>query len=70
MKLDRNTKRLVKPGDVIRFKYGDAYTVLTVITGRNNSVSYTLQDIRTKQVIYCYPSSDCYGADIVSNNAE
>lgn len=64
-KLDKENKFLVSCGDVLRFSYGDAYIVLSVHEGGyKNSLSYTLQDVKTKRTIYSMPSSECYGATI------
>ena len=65
MKLNSKNRSEIKQGDILRFLYGDSYYVLAVLkTGR--SISFTMQDTKTKQIIYCFPSSQCYGAEIIS----
>ena len=64
MKLNSGNRHDVEIGDILAFSYGDTYIITAVLeTGR--SVSYSLQDIKTKQNIYCLPSSHCYGAEII-----
>lgn len=65
MTLNRLTKHDVRPGDVLRFQTGgDSYVVLRVIPSVRGGVSFTIQDMETRQVIYAYPSSQLYGAVI------
>lgn len=64
MKLTRETKYSVTEGDKLTFENGDKYTVMTVIKGQRGAVCFTIQDENTKQVIYSYPSSRLYGAEI------
>ena len=64
MILDRNNKHSVEIGDFLKFSENEMYRVNTVIASGNN-VSFSLQDVKTKQTIYCYPSSKCYGSEIV-----
>jgi len=68
MRLNRLNRQEVKAGDIIRFyPYNKAgYFVTNVITN-GNKISFTIQDIETKQTIYCYPSSLCYGAEVIKN---
>lgn len=70
MELNRNTKHQVKAGDLLRFDSGEEYRVETVIGGTDrymsgSSLSFTIRDTRDGFVIYCYPSSKLYGAEIV-----
>ena len=66
-KLYRGNKRTVKAGDELHFRYGDKYLIINIIDNGGCGLFYTLQDIKTKQVIYCYPSSHCYGSEIIRN---
>lgn len=70
MKLDKNTKWNVQVGDYIRFKHGDMYKVITVLITCGKAVNYTLQDVEDKRYIYLYPSSKCYGAEILKANKD
>ena len=69
MRLNRTNKTEVKEGDVLRFyPYSgkEDYIITTIIPGAyRNSLSFTLRNVKTKQTIYCYPSSKCYGAEII-----
>ena len=65
MKLNKNTKRLVNVGDVLKFGENESYMVRTVYEYQRGGLSFTLEDVRTKQHIYLYPSSKCYGAEII-----
>ena len=65
-RLNRTSKHDVSIGDKLLFyPYTKEYLVLNVIKGNNNSVCLTIQDMKTKQVIYSYPSSQCYGALVI-----
>lgn len=69
MKLNKENKYQVKTGDIIKFYDNEQYYVLSVLhNGR--SVNYTLQDINTKQIIYSFPSSKCYGAIWISTKEQ
>lgn len=64
MTLNRLNKHDVKIGDRLSFRpYARDYLITNVITA-GNCVSFTLQDMETKQTIYAYPASLCYGAAI------
>lgn len=65
MQLNSQNKYAVKEGDILKFAR-DRYLVRTVIEYRNGGRAFTLHDMDTKQTIYCYPSSKCYGAEIIS----
>ena len=66
MKLNKDTKWYVKQGDRLRFSETEEYVVTDVYEYTNRrAVSFTIQDVRTKQTIYCYPSSNLYGAEII-----
>ena len=67
-KLTKDNKFDVKVGDIIDFGH-DAYEVMTVINGGRNSVSFTLRELQTMRTIYAYPSSYCYGADVIKGGA-
>ena len=69
MTLNKDNKQIVEEGDFLAFPYGDKYAVLTVLRYPNSRVCYTIQDTETKQVIYAYPSSQCYGAEIIKAKA-
>lgn len=62
MKLNKDNKRTVAVGDILRDSCGD-HTVVTVINGKNG-VSFTLR-LPTGQTLYSYPSSQCYGMEII-----
>ena len=68
-KLDRYNKFDVKEGDMLRFDYGDSYIVTHVSytyfpsTGKIRGASFSLQDTKTRRIIYGHPSSECYGAE-------
>ena len=64
MKLNSETKRGVKVGDVLHFYQGETYRVTNVITAARGCVCFTLRDVDTHRVIYSYPASKLYGADI------
>ena len=64
MKLTKDTKNAIKAGYMLRFKYGDAYEVETVIEYRNGGIAYTLVD-QSGRRLYAFPASQCYGAEIV-----
>jgi hypothetical protein len=64
MKLTKDTKTAVEVGDVLRFSAKESYTVVNIIcTG--NARNFTIQNNETKQTIYAYPASKCYGAEII-----
>ena len=65
MKLNRETNTDLEIGDVLRDTCGD-YTILNIIHGMRGNLSLTLRtpDGRT---IYAYPSSQCYGMEIIKN---
>ena len=65
VKLNRSTKRDVKVGDVLRFDYGDEYTVTGIHPTGASSLCFTIRDNKTGQWIYAYPSSQLYGAEII-----
>lgn len=64
MKLTSATKHDVKIGDVIRFSDSEKYLVINTIPGERGRMAYTLQDTKTKQVLYSWPASKCYGATV------
>lgn len=64
MKLTKDNKHTVAVGDTLRDTCGD-YTVATVISGKNG-LSFTLR-CPSGQTVYGYPSSKCYGMEIVKN---
>lgn len=64
MKLTRETKHSVTEGDKLTFENGDKYTVVTVIRGQRGALCFTIQDEKTKKVIYACPSYVLYGAEI------
>ena len=68
MKLNKDNKFEVDVGDIIDFG-NDAYEVMTVIHGGRNSLSFTLREMQTMRTIYAYPSSYCYGADVIKAGA-
>ena len=69
MKLNKDTKHIVQIGDVLSF--GDEqYLVKNVMRCTDKymsslAVSYTIQNIAKGWVIYSYPSSKLYGAEII-----
>ena len=65
MKLNRETKKDLEIGDVLRDSCGD-YTVLNIIHGMRGNVSLTLR-IPDGRTLYAYPSSQCYGMEIIKN---
>lgn len=65
MKLNKDNKRTVAIGDVLRDSCGD-YTVTNVIEGKFG-ISFTLR-LHTGQTLYAYPSSKCYGMEIIKKN--
>jgi len=74
MKLNRLTKHDVKIGDRLRFASGQELLVINVISGgdrygRAGAVSFTLR-FDNGQVLYAYPSSQLYGAEIIKNDME
>lgn len=70
MKLNRSTKRDVKVGDVLRFSAREEYTVTGVLPYGASGLCFTIRDNKTGQWIYAYPSSQCYGAEIIKKNME
>jgi hypothetical protein len=64
-----DTKQFLRPGVVLRFADGSAYRVQSVFCGSDrcrsaSSVSVTVV-CPDGRVLYCAPSSDFYGAEIV-----
>ena len=70
MKLNKETKHLVEVGDNIRFTCGNNYKVVTVIKSANGGLNFTLEDVKDGRRIYSYPSSKCYGAEILKGGVE
>jgi len=64
MKLTKDNKHSVTVGDILKFSEKESYMIRTVVP-YNNGICFSLQDTKTKQVIYCYPSSKCYGTEII-----
>lgn len=65
LRLNRLNKYDVCIGDKLEFypyNGSEKYIVTNVIKTGNYSVSFTLQNMKTLQTIYSYPSSACYGA--------
>ena len=72
MILNRTNKHLVSVGDKLRFYPYDGkedYIITNIIQGYNkNTLCFTIQNVNTKQTIYGYPSSHCYGAEIIKES--
>lgn len=69
MKLNKDNKHTLQIGDILDFGK-DQYIITNLWTSptRTNAINITLQDIRTKQTIYGYRSSLCYGAEIIKKS--
>lgn len=67
MKLDKNTKHNLKVGDVLQFSDSEEYEVLHIFCDykvNRNAMSLTLK-CKDGRIIYCTPSSNFYGAEII-----
>ena len=71
MRLNKSNKHKICIGDKLEFypyNGSEKYIVTNVIKIGNYSASFTLQNMKTLQTIYCYPSSACYGALVIKGN--
>ena len=67
MKLDRNTKRSLKVGDVLRFSDSEQYEIIRIfrhIDANINATNLTLKR-GDGSMIYYVPSSCFYGGEII-----
>ncbi len=66
MKLNKDTKKTVKVGDILRYDCGDSYRVTAVFpAAHGRGLCFTIRDTKTNMPIYCIPSSNLYGAEII-----
>ena len=71
MKLNKDNKHTLQIGDILDFGYSkEQYIITNLWTNptRSNAMNITLQNIHTKQTIYGYRSSLCYGAEIIKKS--
>ena len=65
MKLDKNTKKYIKAGDILKFSDSEQYLVTLAIEDNRSRINVTIQDMKTKQYIYMYPIYKLYGSEII-----
>lgn len=65
MKLDKNTKKYIKAGDILKFSDSEQYIVTLAIEDNRSRLNVTIQDMKTKQYIYMYPVYKLYGSEII-----
>lgn len=71
MKLNKDNKHTLKIGDILDFGYDKEQYIITNLwanSSRANAINITIQNIHTKQTIYGYRSSECYGAEIIKKS--
>lgn len=70
MKLDKNTKCNLKVGDVLRFSDSEEYEILRIYQGFSNRTAMNLTlKLPDGRIVYYTPSSNYYGAEIISRSA-
>jgi hypothetical protein len=67
MKLDRNTKRGLKVGDVLRFSDSEQYEIIRIFHCINANINATNLTLKREGggMIYYAPSSSFYGGEII-----
>lgn len=65
MILNKDNKHLLREGDKLRFATEEYIIVSVIPTNYGRGLSLTIRSLKTWQTIYCYPSSKCYGAEII-----
>lgn len=65
MKLDKNTRKSLRIGDILKFSDSEKYIVITILENRFGGLTATIQDVFTKRTIYLIAVSKLYGSEII-----